>query len=93
MEFVQTIPYHARQPITLKILTSCIYTLCKGYISSHTARTLDAMFNLAFFGGFLKCSELTVTSKFNPLLHPTISDLALQDRETISFLIKQSKTD
>nr|XP_021331275.1 uncharacterized protein LOC110439521 [Danio rerio] len=82
----------ARQPITLKILTSCIHTLRKGYISSHTARTLDAMFNLAFFG-FLRCSELTVTSKFNPLLHPTISDLALQDKETISFLIKQSKTD
>lgn len=50
------------------------------------------MFTLAFFG-FLRCSELTVASKFNPSLHPTVSDLTLQDKETISFLIKQSKTD
>ncbi|KAL0150468.1 hypothetical protein M9458_054285 [Cirrhinus mrigala] len=81
-----------RQPITLKILTKCISTLRKGYHSIHTARTLDAMFILAFFG-FLRCSELAITSGFNPAIHPTISDLAVLDGETISYFIKQSKTD
>ncbi|KAL0152549.1 hypothetical protein M9458_052272, partial [Cirrhinus mrigala] len=78
-----------RQPITLKILTKCISTLRKGY---HSIRTLDAMFILAFFG-FLRCSELAITSGFNPAIHPTISDLAVLDGETISYFIKQSKTD
>ncbi|XP_073800756.1 uncharacterized protein [Danio rerio] len=81
-----------RQPITLNILSKCIHTLRKGYISIHTARTLDAMFTLAFFG-FLRCSELTITSNFNPTIHPTLSDLTLLDEETLSFFIKQSKTD
>ncbi|XP_058652489.1 uncharacterized protein LOC131552610, partial [Onychostoma macrolepis] len=81
-----------RQPITLRILTECISTLRRGYHSIHTARTLDAMFILAFFG-FLRCSELAITSSFNPIIHPTISDLAVLDDETISYFIKQSKTD
>ncbi len=50
------------------------------------------MFILAFFG-FLRCSELAISSSFDPAIHPTISDLALLDNETISFFIKQSKTD
>ncbi|XP_056121760.1 uncharacterized protein LOC130100357 [Rhinichthys klamathensis goyatoka] len=82
----------ARQPITLDILTKCISTLRRGYHSTNTARTLDAMFILAFFG-FLRCSELTITSNFNPKVHPTISDLSVLDNETISYFIKQSKTD
>ncbi len=82
----------SRQPITLDILTKCIHTLRSGYRPINTARTLDAMFILAFFG-FLRCSELAITSKFNPKIHPTISDLSILDSETISFLIKQSKTD
>ncbi|KAI2647038.1 Pro-Pol polyprotein [Labeo rohita] len=64
----------------------------KGYHSVHTARTLDAMFILAFFG-FLRCSELAITSGFNPAIHPTISDLEVLDDETISYFIKHSKTD
>ncbi len=82
----------SRQPITLKILTKCISTLRRGYHSIHTARTLDAMFILAFFG-FLRCSELAISSSFDPAIHPTISDLAVLDDETISYTIKQSKTD
>lgn len=82
----------ARQPITLEVLTKCISTLRKGYHSIHTAHTLDAMFILAFFG-FLRCSELTVTSNFNPKVHPTISDLLVLDDKTITYFIKQSKTD
>ncbi len=82
----------SRQPITLKILTKCISTLRRGYHSIHTARTLDAMFILAFFG-FLRCSELAISSSFDPAIHPTISDLAVLEDETISYTIKQSKTD
>ncbi len=74
------------------MLTKCISTLCRGYHSVHTAHTLDAMFILAFFG-FLRCSELTISSSFDPAIHPTISDLAVLDDETISYIIKQSKTD
>ncbi len=43
--------------------------------------------------GFLRCAELTASSKFDPAINPTISDLTILDSETISFLIKQSKTD
>ncbi len=50
------------------------------------------MFLLAFFG-FLRCSEIAITSKFNPKRHPTISDLSILDSETIAYFIKQSKTD
>ncbi|XP_052416254.1 uncharacterized protein LOC127961253 [Carassius gibelio] len=82
----------ARQPITLDILTKCIRALRTGYQPISTARTLDAMFVLAFFG-FLRCSELAITSNFDPKIHPTISDLSVIDGESISYLIKQSKTD
>ncbi len=82
----------SRLPITLDILTKCIHTLRTGYQTPSTARTLDAMFILAFFG-FLRCSELAISSKFDPATNPTISDLTILDSETISFLIKQSKTD
>ncbi len=50
------------------------------------------MFILAFFG-FLRCSELAISSSFDPAIHPTISDLVVLDDETISYTIKQSKTD
>ncbi len=50
------------------------------------------MFLMTFFG-FLRCSEIAITSKFNPKLHPTISDLSIIDSETIAYFIKQSKTD
>ncbi len=82
----------SRLPITLDILTKCIHTLRTNYQPPSTARTLDVMFILAFFG-FLRCSELTTSSKFDPDINPTISDLSVLDSETISYLIKQSKTD
>ncbi len=50
------------------------------------------MFILAFFGS-LRCSELAIPSSFDPAIHPTISNLAVLDDETISYTIKQSKTD
>ncbi len=82
----------SRLPITLDILTKCIHALRTCYQTPSTARTLDTMFILAFFG-FLRCAELTTSSKFDPAINPTISDLTVLDSETISFLIKQSKTD
>ncbi len=82
----------SRLPITLDILTKCIHTLRTYYQPPSTAHTLDAMFILAFFG-FLRCSELTISSKFDPAINPTIADLTILDSETISFLVKQSKTD
>ncbi len=82
----------SRLPITLDILTKCIHALHTCYQPPSTARTLDTMFILAFFG-FLRCAELTASSKFDPAINPTISDLTILDSETISFLIKQSKTD
>ncbi len=82
----------SRLPITLDILTKCIHTLRTYYQPPSTAHTLDAMFLLAFFG-FLRCSELTISSKFDPAINPTIADLTILDSETISFLVKQSKTD
>ncbi len=82
----------SRLPITLDILTKCIHALRTCYQPPSTARTLDTMFILAFFG-FLRCAELTASSKFDPAINPTISDLTILDSETISFLIKQSKTD
>ncbi len=42
---------------------------------------------------FLRCSELAISSKFDPATNPTISDLTILDSETISFLIKQRQTD
>ena len=42
---------------------------------------------------FLRCSEIAITSNFDPKLHPTISDLSILDSETITYFIKQSKTD
>ncbi len=82
----------SRLPITLDILTKCIHALRTCYQPPSTARTLDTMFILAFFG-FLRCAELTASSKFDPAINPTISDLTVLDSETISFLIKQSKID
>ncbi len=81
----------SRLPITLDILTKCIHALRTCYQPLSTARTLDTMFILPFFG-FLRCAELTTSSKFDPAINPTISDLTVLDSETISFLIKQSKT-
>ncbi len=45
--------------------------------------------HFSFFG----FSELTISSKFDPAINPIISHLTILDSETISFLIKQSKTD
>ncbi|KAI2647906.1 Pro-Pol polyprotein [Labeo rohita] len=86
IQFFHKLLYGSPSPHLTNSQTSL---LIKGYHSIHTARTLDAMFILAFFG-FLRCSELAITSGFNPAIHPTISDLAVLDGETISYFIKQT---
>ncbi|RXN08505.1 poly [Labeo rohita] len=87
IQFFHKLLYGSPSPHITNSQTSL---LIKGYHSIHTARTLDAMFILAFFG-FLRCSELAITSGFNPAIHPTISDLAVLDGETISYFIKQNQ--
>ncbi len=62
---------NSRLPITLDILTKCIHSLRTSYHPLSTARTLNAMFILAFFG-FPRRSELTISSKFDPNINPTI---------------------
>ncbi|XP_067309065.1 uncharacterized protein [Pseudorasbora parva] len=90
----KTNPTHpdSRQPLTSDLLAKCLTFLRSGHMPPDTARTLDAMFPLAFFG-FLRVSEFTTNSKFNPTIHPTFSDLQVLDKDTIRFLIKRSKTD
>ncbi|XP_067218215.1 uncharacterized protein [Chanodichthys erythropterus] len=82
----------SRQPLTIDLLAKCLTFLRSGHMPPDTARTLDAMFTLAFFG-FLRVSEITTNSKFNPAIHPTFSDLQVLDTDTICFLLKCSKTD
>ncbi len=51
------------------------------------------MFILGFW--VLKCSELAISSKFDPATNPTISDLTILDSEPISFLsnkVRQTKS-
>ncbi|KAI2646202.1 Pro-Pol polyprotein [Labeo rohita] len=50
-------------------------------------------FSLLATTSFISHLNLAISSNFNPSIHPTISDLQLLDHETISFFIKQSKTD
>ncbi len=81
-----------RQPLTIDLLRICLTTLRSGPFPPNKIRTLDAMFNLAFFG-FLRVSEFTANSNFNPAIHPTFSDLQVVNQDMIRFNIKTSKTD
>ncbi|XP_067308224.1 uncharacterized protein [Pseudorasbora parva] len=81
-----------RQPLTIDLLGKCLTTIRSGVFPPNITRTLDAMFILAFFG-FLRVSEFTTNSTFNPANHATISDLKILNHDTIRFNIKQSKTD
>ncbi|XP_058606787.1 uncharacterized protein LOC131524061 [Onychostoma macrolepis] len=81
-----------RQPLTIDFLSICLTTLHSGSFSPNKIRTLDAIFNLAFFV-FLRVSEFTTNSNFNPAIHPTFSDLQVVNHDIIRFNIKTSKTD
>ncbi|XP_059413155.1 uncharacterized protein LOC132148479 [Carassius carassius] len=81
----------ARQPITLDILTKCIRALRTGYQPISTARTLDAMFILAFLV-FSDARNSPSLPNSTQKIHPTISDLSVIDGESISYLIKQRPT-
>ncbi|XP_049453890.1 uncharacterized protein LOC125901913, partial [Epinephelus fuscoguttatus] len=81
-----------RLPLTSDLLLACIHTIRSGYCTYHIARTLEAMFLLAFFG-FLRCSEFTSsTIHFDPRHHACISDLSQFSNDAMVFYIKQSKT-
>lgn len=81
----QPTPMDSRKSITLDILTKCISTLSLGYQSTNTARTLDAMYISAFFV-FLRCSELAITSNFNPMPILQFRIYQFLDSETIYFI-------
>lgn len=51
------------------------------------------MFLLAFFG-FLRCSEFSPsTSAFNPVIHPSLSDISAHTPDSLIYTLKKSKTD
>ena len=81
-----------RLPLTADLLSICICTIRSGYGVPHIARTLEAMFLLAFFG-FLRCSEFTAsTLLFVPSRHACISDLFQFSEDTLVFHLKRTKT-
>ncbi|KAL0194682.1 hypothetical protein M9458_008254, partial [Cirrhinus mrigala] len=82
-----------RLPLTSDLLSQCICTLRSGYMSPPIDRTLECMFLLAFFG-FLRCSELAPsTSAFNPVIHPSLSDISVHIPDSLIYTLKKSKTD
>lgn len=51
------------------------------------------MFLLAFFG-FLRCLEFgPSTSAFNPVIHPSLSDITAHTPDSLIYTLKKSKTD
>ncbi|XP_069033500.1 LOW QUALITY PROTEIN: uncharacterized protein [Embiotoca jacksoni] len=85
-------PTPRRLPLTTDLISRCIATLRSNHFSAHLARTLESMFLLAFFG-FLRCSEFASSSaKFNPSLHPCVSDLYPISEDCLGYSHKRSKT-
>lgn len=68
--------------------------LRSGYLSPSIDQTLECMFLLAFFG-FLRCSEFApMTSAFNPVIHPSLSDISAHTPDSLiyRYTLKKSKT-
>lgn len=82
-----------RLPITSDLLIRCICTIRSGYTSPLISLTLESMFLLAYFG-FLRCSEFApTTSRFDPSIHPRLSDISVLNQDTLIFTLRKSKTD
>ena len=82
-----------RHPLTSDLLLLCLRTLRAGYHTPFVASTLESMFLLCFFG-FLRCSELTSSSsRYNPAIHPSLSDITFHSSESLTFTLKRSKSD
>ncbi|KAK0154281.1 hypothetical protein N1851_003636 [Merluccius polli] len=85
-------PMPKRLPLTSDLLTRCIETLRKGYLSPSTDEVLESMFLLAFFG-FLRCSEFTAsTLLYDPSRHASVSDISVLSSDTLVYFLKRSKT-
>ncbi|KAK0136681.1 hypothetical protein N1851_027128 [Merluccius polli] len=85
-------PMPKRLPLTSDLLTRCIETLRKGYLSPSTDKVLESMFLLAFFG-FLRCSEFTAsTLLYDPSRHASVSDISVISPDTLVYFLKRSKT-
>ena len=95
-EQLRSRPPRIRLPITTEIM-SCIHKVLLQSRNDHQSIMMWAACCTAFFG-FLRCSEFTTTSpnEFDPAVHLSINDIAVDNRNSPSLIrvtIKQSKTD
>jgi len=87
-------PSRVRLPITLELMQN-IRQVLFSQPHSYTNIMLWATCCLAFFG-FLCVSEFTIPTDYDPSLHLSMQDIAIDHRDNPSILkviIKQSKTD
>ena len=92
----QRVPKRVRYPITISVLHT-IYSKLKPFHSQEVdSSMLWAAFTLAFFG-FLRSSEFTCNSKFDPQTHLSRADIIFQPNifspNLLEITIKKSKTD
>lgn len=85
-----------RCPITVQVMESLYSELNPDFTNNIDSVMLWAAFTLAFFG-FLRCSEFTCNSPFQPSYHLSRKDIVFHPNvsspEHFDVLIKRSKTD
>lgn len=84
-----------RRPITLHLLNLFYHLLNVKYTDNKDSLMVWAAMTLAFFG-FLRISELTCDSNFNPERHLTITDLVFMPKSSPKYMLvrlKVSRTD
>ena len=84
-----------RRPITLQLLNLFYHLLNVKYTDNKDSLMVWAAMTLAFFG-FLRISELTCNSIFDPKLHLMVTDLTFMPHSSPKYMLvrlKVSKTD
>lgn len=93
---IQGINVRERRPVTVEIMSKLHICLNPNYTCELDSVMFWAAFTLAFFG-FLRCSEFTCDSVFDPEVHMTITDIIFEPIITnpscMLVKIKKSKTD